>query len=51
MTPTHIRHFRVNRANDGDRRWMLGTLQRLTGPFGCDVDVQNDGTFALHWAS
>ena len=49
MTPTRIRHFRVERASDADARWLEGMLSREGGKFGTHVERQLDGTLALAW--
>jgi poly-gamma-glutamate synthesis protein (capsule biosynthesis protein) len=49
MTPTQIRHFRVNRAPEGAMRWLLGILDREGRRFGTRVVRQPDDTFQLHW--
>ena len=49
LVPTRIRHFRVNRAGDADRRWLLARLRRETQRFGCDVEVAAGDAFALRW--
>ncbi len=50
MAPTRIRRFRVNRAQDAERRWLLDTLKRGCGRFGCDVEERADGALALRWS-
>jgi poly-gamma-glutamate synthesis protein (capsule biosynthesis protein) len=49
MTPTRIRKFQVTRADDADRRWLFERLRRECGRFGCEVEMRDDGVFALHW--
>lgn len=49
LVPTRIRHFRVNRAEGDDRRWLLAALRREYRSFGCDVEEGDDGAFAVRW--
>ncbi|MBT2518999.1 CapA family protein [Streptomyces sp. ISL-90] len=49
LIPTRILHFRVNRAEDDDRGWLLATLRRECRDFGCDVTEASDGAFAVSW--
>jgi poly-gamma-glutamate synthesis protein (capsule biosynthesis protein) len=49
MTPTRIRHFRVNRAREEDARWLEGMLNREGRRLGTRVERQLDGTLALRW--
>jgi poly-gamma-glutamate synthesis protein (capsule biosynthesis protein) len=49
MTPTRIRHFRVNRAAEAEARWLEGMLNREGGKLGTRVARQHDGTLALAW--
>jgi poly-gamma-glutamate synthesis protein (capsule biosynthesis protein) len=49
MTPTQIRHFRVNRAPEAGGEWLLDTLNREGRRFGTRVGGQPDGTFLLEW--
>jgi len=49
MTPTRIRHFRVNRAPEAEARWLEGMLNREGGRLGTRVERQLDGTLALAW--
>jgi poly-gamma-glutamate synthesis protein (capsule biosynthesis protein) len=38
LVPTRIWRFRVNRASGDDRAWMLETLRRESGRYGCGVE-------------
>jgi poly-gamma-glutamate synthesis protein (capsule biosynthesis protein) len=49
MTPTRIRHFRVNRAPEAEARWLEGMLNREGRRLGTRVERQLDGTLALAW--
>jgi poly-gamma-glutamate synthesis protein (capsule biosynthesis protein) len=49
MTPTRIRHFRVNRGREDDARWLEGMLNREGGKLGTRVERQPDGTLELAW--
>ena len=49
MTPTQIRHFRVNRAPEADARWLEAMLNREGARLGTRVERQLDGTLALAW--
>lgn len=49
MTPTQIRHFRVNRAEKADVLWMRDTLNREGEKFGTRVELNADNTVTLHW--
>jgi poly-gamma-glutamate synthesis protein (capsule biosynthesis protein) len=51
LVPTRIRHMRVNRAENDDRRWLLATLQRECRRLGSDVVERDDGSLALQWAT
>ena len=46
LVPTKIRRFRVERAGDADRRWLLERLRREYHRFGCDLE-EHHGAFAL----
>jgi poly-gamma-glutamate capsule biosynthesis protein CapA/YwtB (metallophosphatase superfamily) len=49
LTPTRIRHFRVNRADERDARWLGDLLNREGGSLGTRVERQSDGMLALRW--
>lgn len=49
MTPTRVRHFRVNRAQEAEARWLEGMLNREGGKLGTRAERQLDGTLALAW--
>jgi poly-gamma-glutamate synthesis protein (capsule biosynthesis protein) len=49
MTPTHIKHFRVNRASPEDARWLEETLNREGERFGTAVEEDKYGIFTLRW--
>ncbi|HBZ69650.1 MAG TPA: poly-gamma-glutamate biosynthesis protein [Deltaproteobacteria bacterium] len=45
MTPTQIRHFRVNRAPEEGVRWLLETMRREAGALGVRVEPASDDSF------
>lgn len=47
MTPTQIRHFRVNRARPDDACWMAATLDRESRAFATRVEWTSDGELRL----
>jgi poly-gamma-glutamate synthesis protein (capsule biosynthesis protein) len=47
LTPTCVRHFRVNRATPDDARWMAVTLDRESRAFGTRVERANTGELRL----
>jgi len=47
LTPMQIRHFRVNRAEEADGRWLENTLNREAGEFGLALSRQSDGSLLL----
>ena len=47
LTPTRVRHFRVNRARPDDARWMAATLDRESRVFGTRVEWTSDGELWL----
>jgi len=49
LTPTRIRHFRVNRAREEDARWLADVLSREGRRLATRVEPQPDGTLALRW--
>jgi poly-gamma-glutamate capsule biosynthesis protein CapA/YwtB (metallophosphatase superfamily) len=52
LTPTRIRRFRVERAPEEARRWMLEVLNREGRSLGgTRVERQPDGTLLLRWGS
>lgn len=46
MTPLQIRRLRLTRAPAGDVRWLCGTLNRISEPFGVRVGVTADGALS-----
>ncbi|MBS1214876.1 MAG: CapA family protein, partial [Proteobacteria bacterium] len=51
MTPTQIRHFRVNRAPDEGERWFYDTLNREGEKLGTRVERGTNRSFELRWNS
>jgi poly-gamma-glutamate synthesis protein (capsule biosynthesis protein) len=49
MTPTQIRHFKVNRASGTDARWLTDTLNREGTKFGTRVKLDKANRLVLHW--
>ena len=49
MTPTQIKHFRVNRATGADALWLRDTLNREGEKFGTRVELSGDNRLILHW--
>jgi len=49
MTPTTVKHFRVNRASGADGLWLRDTLNREGEGFGTRVDMRRDNTLRLRW--
>ncbi len=49
LTPMQIRHFRANRAQREDARWLAELLSREGRALATRVDLQPDGTLALRW--
>jgi poly-gamma-glutamate synthesis protein (capsule biosynthesis protein) len=49
MTPTQIKHFKVNRASRKDVSWLRDTLNREGKKFGTRVELNEDNTLTLQW--
>lgn len=49
MTPTQVRHFRVNRASSEDARWLAGVLDREGRDLGTRVGLGDDDRLTLRW--
>jgi len=49
MTPTQIKHFKVNRASRGDALWLRDTLNREGKKFGTRAELNEDNTLTLQW--
>jgi len=49
LTPTRIRHFRVDRAQEPDARWLEKMLNREGRELGTSVERRRDNTFVLRW--
>jgi poly-gamma-glutamate synthesis protein (capsule biosynthesis protein) len=49
MTPTQVRHFRVNRAPAVDAAWLAGVLSREGQSRGTRVVVTDDDRLRLEW--
>ena len=49
MTPTQVRHFRVNRASPADARWIADVLNREGKDHGTSVEVVDGNRLQLKW--
>ena len=49
LTPTRIRHLRVNCAQEADTRWLEEMLNREGRELGTRVERQRDNSFVLRW--
>src|SRR5512139_3900650 len=49
MTPTCVRHLRVNRADAEQTAWLAATLTREGGSLGTAAAREPDGTLRLRW--
>jgi poly-gamma-glutamate synthesis protein (capsule biosynthesis protein) len=49
MSPSQIRHFRVNRASRVDAVWLRDILNREGKKFGTRVELNKDHTLTLQW--
>jgi poly-gamma-glutamate synthesis protein (capsule biosynthesis protein) len=49
MTPTQIKHFKVNRAARADAMWLRDTLNREGRKFGTRVELSKDNDLILQW--
>ena len=49
LTPTRIRNFRVNRAQDADARWLEEMLNREGRALGTRVEREHDNDLVLRW--
>lgn len=49
MTPTQIKHFRVNRASNEDAVWLTDTFNRENKWLGTRVQMNGDGILTLRW--
>lgn len=49
MTPTQIKHFRINRASDRDAQWLRDTLHKEGKSLRTRVERQADNTLSLQW--
>jgi len=50
MTPTHMHHFRINRAPPEAASWLSQTMDRECRKLGARVEQQSDGTLELKWS-
>jgi poly-gamma-glutamate capsule biosynthesis protein CapA/YwtB (metallophosphatase superfamily) len=48
MVPLQARRLRLSHASGPDRRWLAGTLGRISRPFGPAVELAPDGLLVLH---
>ena len=49
MTPTQIKHFKVNRTSRDDALWLANTLDREGEKFGTRVKLDEDNLLTLLW--
>jgi len=49
MTPTRVKHFRVNRASGVDAQWLKEILDREGKELGTRVRLNEDNTLTLEW--
>ncbi len=49
MTPTQIKHFKVNRTSRDDALWLAHTLNREGKNFGTRVELSEDNILTLLW--
>jgi len=49
MTPTQVRHFRVNYASPGDAAWLAGVLNREGKRFGTSIEIVEENRLHLQW--
>lgn len=49
MTPTQVKHLKVNRASKTDALWLRDTLNREGKRFGTRVELNKDNTLTLEW--
>jgi poly-gamma-glutamate capsule biosynthesis protein CapA/YwtB (metallophosphatase superfamily) len=47
MTPMQIRRMQLRAVAEADRRWLTGTLERISRPFGTRVEMTPDGGLAV----
>jgi len=49
MTPTQVKHLKVNRTSKTDALWLRDTLNREGKRFGTRVQLNKDNTLTLEW--
>ncbi|MDI1451909.1 CapA family protein [Polyangium sp. 6x1] len=49
MVPLRIRHFRLNRVERADARWLAERLHRESRRFGAQIVLDEDDTLRLQW--
>lgn len=49
MIPMQIRKFRLNQISKEDTQWLKNTLHREGAQFKTCVEIDPDGSLALHW--
>jgi poly-gamma-glutamate capsule biosynthesis protein CapA/YwtB (metallophosphatase superfamily) len=49
MTPTRIKHFKVNRASRDEARWLADVLNREGKKLGTTVDLSENNVLTLQW--
>ena len=49
MAPMRIRKMRLNDASSAEAAWLQGTIDRISQPFGSQVELTDDGSLRLRW--
>lgn len=49
MSPTRMRHFRIQRPPREDAVWLAALLNRMCKGFGSHVEPGEDGRLEMHW--
>jgi poly-gamma-glutamate synthesis protein (capsule biosynthesis protein) len=49
MVPMQIRNFSLQHIEENDAQWLLSTLNREVTMSGTRIELNEDGSFSLHW--
>ena len=49
MVPMQIRNFSLQHIEENDAQWLLSTLNREVTMSGTHIELNEDGSFSLHW--
>jgi poly-gamma-glutamate synthesis protein (capsule biosynthesis protein) len=49
MTPTHIKHFKVNRVSYDDMLWLKNVLNRESKKFGTRIEIGKGNSLTVRW--